>query len=84
MSRGIEFDLAARGIVQHNNDVGCVFCSAQESCQHLFFLCQFALQIWICVCRWFGTSACMVEGLNRMFKGKNGKKVKPLIWLTTI
>jgi hypothetical protein len=26
----------------------------------------------------------MVEGLNRMFKGKNGKKVKPLIWLTTI
>ncbi|WJX65949.1 hypothetical protein P8452_50557 [Trifolium repens] len=33
---------------------------------------------------WFGASACMVEGLNRMFKGKNGKKVKPLIWLTTI
>ncbi|XP_058727077.1 uncharacterized protein LOC131598499 [Vicia villosa] len=82
--------LAKRGIIELNDNVGCGFgCNSLENSQHLFLFCQIAAGVWGAVYQWLGLHhqsqiVCYMDFLHMVgvLKRNCEKRRASVLWIT--
>jgi hypothetical protein len=85
-------DNLRRRHILSNDESDCVMCTGStETATHLFMHCDFAAQIWYCVCRWLGMEIVLPPDPMMLYgmmlhsgKNKRLKKGFSTVWLTVI